>query len=157
MIGKKIKRLTPQQAQFIENYLRTNDVEAASEAAGYSTPYKLTGQKVLRNRTVALEIEKRQTRITRATDAIYAQETIKKTRTRGDLIDRLWDLAELPPLGMSGSIAGQVKACGELAEIYGMKVAMNADVSDLFKGRSDEDKIFFATNGYFPEAPTTVQ
>lgn len=156
MIGNRPKRLTAQQAQFVEAYLSSRDVEAAAEVAGYSTPYKLTGQKALRNRTVALEVEKRMARITRTTDAQYAQTQLK-TVTRGDVLTRLWELASMAPLGDSQSIAGQVRACDALADVLGMKVALSADVSDMFKGKTDAEKLFFAENGYFPEAPQTVQ
>lgn len=157
MERKKERRLSAQQAQFVEAYLQSRDTAAAAEKAGYSAPYKLSGAKVFRNRTVAIEIERRLERIQKQTDAQYAQGQLK-TVTRGDVMQRLWDLASMGPLGESQNISAQVRACDALADILGMKVALTADVTEQFAGKSDEQKVFFAMHGFWPgEEPTTVQ
>jgi len=65
---------------------------------------------------------------------------------------RVRELANLPPQSTRFNISGQVSASKAVAEIEGFVVNRYEDLSKVFADRTLEEKEFFITYGYFPNA-----
>jgi len=70
---------------------------------------------------------------------------------RADVVNRLWELAQMPPATTSNGIGGQIKASEILAQIFDVKVNRTADLDRELEGRTEEEVNYFVAHGYFPE------
>lgn len=121
-------------------------IEDAAVAAGFKAT---SGKDLEKNPLVQKFIQDYQTRIAEDLAKREAPRLERVAVTRNSIIDRLGVLSNMEPKDTNGNISGQVKACAELAEIYGMKVNLSADLTREFATRSTEDLEHFAKHGTF--------
>ena len=74
----------------------------------------------------------------------------KITVCRADIINRLWELAQMAPDETSKSITGQIKAAETLSRIFDVKINRTADLDREVEGKTEEEMEFFVAHGYFP-------
>ena len=74
------------------------------------------------------------------------------TVCRADVINRLWELAQMPPEQTNKSIGGQIKATEILAQIFDVKINRTADLDRELEGRTEEEVNYFMAHGHFPES-----
>ena len=72
------------------------------------------------------------------------------TVCRADIINRLWELAQLAPDKTSNSITGQIKAAETLSRIFDVKINRTADLDREIAGKTEEEMEFFVAHNYFP-------
>ena len=75
----------------------------------------------------------------------------KITVCRADIINRLWELAQLAPIQTSQTITGQINAAETLSRIFDVKINRTVDLDREIEGKTGEEMDFFVANGYFPE------
>src|SRR5215467_6437147 len=108
---------------------------------------KVAAYKLMKDPEVVKALQKKQ-------EALLQESGEHLARTlplsRADVIDRLWQLAQLSPRETNSNITGQVKAAQALEEIF----ALNIDQNDLLKrqleGRSQEELEFYVVHGFLP-------
>ena len=69
---------------------------------------------------------------------------------RADIINRLWELAQLTPRDTSGSITGQIKAAETLSRIFDVKINRTADLDRELQAKTEEEVNYLVAHGYFP-------
>jgi len=124
----------------------TGNLLAAARTTGYKNP-RDAAYKLMRDPEVVKALQKKQ-------DSLLQESGEHLARTlplsRADVIDRLWQLAQLHPSTTNSNITGQVKAAQALEEIF----ALNIDQNDLLKrqleGRSQEELEFYVVHGFLP-------
>jgi hypothetical protein len=139
------KALTEQKLRFVSVF--TGNAAEAGRKIGIT---KALANEYMADPRVVDAINLRQTATIVAAGEEMGKELSRHGVSRNGIIKRLWDLANLPPGDTGENINGQVRAAGELAEVFGMKVSRHADVTREFEGRSDEELEFFAKHGHFP-------
>ena len=72
--------------------------------------------------------------------------------SRAQVINRLWEFAQLPPGKTNNTIYGQIKAAEVLASIFDIRINRSADAQRLVEGKTSEEIDFFVQHGYFPGA-----
>ena len=124
----------------------TGNLMAAARTAGYKHP-KVAAYKLMKDPEVIKALQKKQNSMLEESGEHLAHTL---PLSRADVIDRLWQLAQLSPGSTNGSITGQVKAAQALEEIF----ALNIDQNDLLKrqleGRSQEELEFYVVHGFLP-------
>ena len=134
--------LSQRQLAFVAAHVG-NDTEAA-RAAGYKNPDR-SARKLMAIPAVRKAIEAKQKAMVQASGA-----KIGRRLTKVDVVDRLVELADLPPERTKNNITGQVNALKVIAEIEGYFVNRYEDLTKEFAGRTDAEKEFFASHGYWP-------
>jgi len=108
---------------------------------------KVAAYKLLRDPEVVKALQKKQESMLQESGEHLARTL---PLSRADVIDRLWQLAQLSPRETNSNITGQVKAAQALEEIF----ALNIDQNDLLKrqleGRSEEELEFYVVHGFLP-------
>ena len=124
----------------------TGNLLAAARTAGYKHP-KVAAYKLMKDPEVVKALQKKQESMLQESGEHLAHTL---PLSRADVIDRLWQLAQLSPGSTNGNITGQVKAAQALEEIF----ALNIDQNDLLKrqleGRSQEELEFYVVHGFLP-------
>jgi phage terminase small subunit len=136
--------LTEMQLRFVSAW--TGNLIAAARTAGYSNP-RVAAHKLMKDPNVVEALQKKQ-------EAMLQESGEHLARTlplsRADVIDRLWQLAQLSPERTNHNIGGQVKAAEALERVF----ALNIDKNDLLKrqleGKSESDVEFFVIHGFLP-------
>jgi phage terminase small subunit len=119
-----------------------NDTEAA-RAAGYKNPER-SAPKLMANPAIRKAIEQKQKATIAASGAQIAHQF-----TNINVVDRLSELAYLPPERTKNTITGQVSALKAIAEIQGHVVHRYEDLTKELADRTPEEKEFFAIHGYW--------
>ena len=78
------------------------------------------------------------------------------TVCRAEVINRLWELAQLPPSETNNTIGGQIKAAETLALVFDIKVNRPADLDRELQGKTSAEIDFFVEHGYFPDPLTLL-
>jgi len=140
----KVRRniLSRRQLAFVAAHVG-NDTEAA-RAAGYKNPDR-SAPRLMAIPVVRKAIEEKQKAIIEASGAKIGRRFAKV-----DVVDRLVELAELPPERTKNTITGQVNALKVIAEIEGYVINRYEDLTKEFAGRTDAEKEYFAIHGYWP-------
>jgi len=131
--------LTEKQIHFVAAW-SGNGTEAARRA-GYSNP-QVAGAKLMRLPAVENALRKKQRAMLQESAERMAKDL---TFTRADVLNRLWDLAQLDPRSTNNSISVQVGALTTLAKILDPRI----DPSEL-KGKTPEEVEFLLIHGYLP-------
>src|SRR5215470_7843311 len=119
--------LNHRQMQFV--YLWKGDAVEAATAAGYHDP-KSAAYHLMQQEAVRDLIRKKQERIAEeAGRALGRQLCFYRT----DVINRLWELAKLPPSQTGETITGQIRAAEALSEIMSVGNHVNDDNRALVK------------------------
>ena len=121
-----------------------NDTEAA-RVAGYKNPER-SAPKLMAMPAIRKAIAEKQRAIIVASGA-----RIGRRLSRIDVINRLLELAELPPHSTRFSINGQVNALKAIAEIEGYMLRGQVDLTKEFADRTVEEVKFFAAHGYYED------
>jgi len=120
-----------------------NDTEAA-RAAGYKNPER-SAPKLMAIPAIRNAIAEKQRAIIAAAGA-----KVGRRLSRVDVVERLIELADLPPERTRYNISGQVSALKAIAEIEGYVNREQVDLAKELADRTIEEKEFFITHGYFP-------
>jgi hypothetical protein len=142
MQGRR-KILSQRQLSFVAAH-DGNDTEAA-KAAGYKNPGR-SAAKLMAIPAVRKAIEEKQKAIIEASGAKIGQRLSKVA-----VVDRLVELADLPPERTKGNITGQVNALKAIAEIEQFLVRQTRDVTKEADGKTEAEMEFFCVHGYWPE------
>lgn len=118
---------------------------AAAKVAGYQKA-KSSGHKLKNRPHVKHAIE-----TIESTALVVAGKKLGRSLAKLEIIERLWELAQIAPKETNNNITGQIAACRLASELEEYLVHRHADVSEITKGRSEEEQEFFCKNGYFPE------
>src|SRR5579864_2826443 len=70
--------------------------------------------------------------------------------SRADVIDRLWQLAQVPPEKTNCNITGQVKASQALEEIFALNLDRDERLRARLEGKSKADAEFYVIHGFLP-------
>ena len=129
----------------------------ACVAAGWP-PSKATA--ILRRKRIVDFLAQFQQEFVKNMAAEEAKVVIAKCPTKTELVNRLWELANMEPLGIAESIAGQVSAAKEIGSLMGY-VAKAAGAEDELTGKSEDELNRLALYGMDEEGAitdgTTVQ
>lgn len=124
----------------------TGNLIAAARAAGYKDP-KSAAYKLMKDEKVVQALQTKQESMLQESGEHLARTL---PLSRADVIDRLWQLAQLSPERTNCNITGQVKAAQALEQIF----ALNVDRNDLLKrqlqGKSEAEIQFFVVHGFLP-------
>jgi phage terminase small subunit len=136
--------LTSKQIRFVAAW--TGNLVAAARTAGYQNP-KAAAYRLMQDPNVVKALQHKQGSMLQESGEHLARTL---PLSRADVIDRLWQLAQLSPRETNSNITGQVKAAQALEEIF----ALNIDENDLLKrqleGRSQEELEFYVVHGFLP-------
>lgn len=144
--SKKFRPYTEQELQFIRAYKGT--ATAAAREIGMK-PSNVS--RLLKRKHVQEAIEDKMRYMFAEWGRKDAVRAEKSGYTLDNIKARLWDLARTPPALTNNSMSGQVSACMTLGKWQGAELKNTADMLEMFRERSYEDNLFFATHGYFPE------
>jgi phage terminase small subunit len=136
--------LTEMQMRFVGAW--TGNLVAAAKTAGYSDP-KRAAYKLMKDPYVVKALQAKQESMLQESGEHLARTL---PLSRADVIDRLWQLAQLDPHSTNGNINGQVKAAQTLEQVF----ALNIDHNDLLKrqlqGKSESELEFYVIHGFLP-------
>ena len=124
----------------------SGDIVAAAHAAGYANP-RTNGYRLMKNENVKTQLRLKQETMIKESAKLLAK---KITVCRADIINRLWELAQMTPNETSKSITGQIKAAETLARIFDVKITRTADLDREIGGKTEKEMEFFVAHGYFP-------
>lgn len=119
---------------------------AAARAAGYKDP-KGAAYKLMKDPEVVKALQKKQEAMLQESGEQFAR-TIPLSRA--DVIERLWQLAQLQPQTTNGNITGQVKAAQALEEIFALNIDRNPGLKRQMEGKSDAELEFYVVHGFLP-------
>jgi hypothetical protein len=120
-----------------------NDTEAA-RTAGYKNPER-SAPKLMAMPAIRKAIAEKQRAIIAESGA-----RIGRRLSRLDVLNRLIELANLPPDCTRYNISGQVSALKAIAELEGYVIRRHEDLTKELVDRTPEEKEFFATHGHWP-------
>jgi Terminase small subunit len=136
--------LTEKQQVFIAAF-RGNAV-AAARAAGYSDPVNSAYQ-LMNNPIIQYHIQRKQVAMSEESAKLWAREL---TFCRNDILNRMWEMANLPHQQKEVSFETQLKAMQSLAEIFDTGLARTAELARLMEGKSPEEIEYLTMHGHFP-------
>lgn len=119
---------------------------AAARAAGYKNP-KGAAYKLMKDREVVKALLTKQESMLRESGEHLARTL---PLSRADVIDRLWQLAQLAPERTNCNIIGQVKAAQALEQIFALNLDRNELLRRRLEGKSESDLEFFVVHGFLP-------
>ena len=119
--------LNPRQMNFV-HYWKGDAVEAA-RAAGYSDP-KSAAFNLMQHEVICELIRKKQTALAEESGKTIARQL---SFYRSDVINRLWELANMSPTQTGETITGQIRAAQALAEILSVGSHLENDNQALVK------------------------
>ncbi|HEV2962628.1 MAG TPA: terminase small subunit [Candidatus Angelobacter sp.] len=126
---------------------------AAARAAGYSKP-KSMAFRIMQNDTIKTEIRRKQ--------KIMTEESAKRiaaqlTFDRSHVLNRLWEIAQIPPDETNKNLGAQVKAAETLAGVFDAELKYIAELLPQLNGKTADEIQFFIRNGHFPQHPGESQ
>lgn len=122
------------------------DATKAAVAAGYKNP-SVAGHRLMKRPRVKEALEERNTAAFREMGRI-----IGKTIAKADVTARLLKLADLAPAKTNNNITGQVNALRLIADMESYIIRQHQNVTELLKGKTEEETEFFCQHGYFPDS-----
>lgn len=131
------------------------NLAAAARAAGYKNP-RDAAYKLMKDPEVVKALQKKQESMLQESGEHLARTL---PLSRADIIDRLWQLAQLSPGATNNNITGQVKAAQALEEIFALNIDRNELLKRQLAGKSEAEMEFFVIHGFLPhqeEKPTLV-
>ncbi len=144
----------PEETPFLsEKKLRfvaawTGNLVAAARTAGYKDP-KGAAYKLMKDPDVVQALQTKQ-------EALLQESGEHLARTlplsRADVIDRLWQLAQLGPDRTNHNITGQVKAAQALEQIFALNLDRNELIKRQFEGKSEAELEFYIVHGFLPHS-----
>jgi phage terminase small subunit len=147
--GKYRFKWTEKRMAFVMAW-KGDDADAAREA-GYATPTK-DCFRLMQFPEIAEAIRKQREKML---DKAADKKATKASKL--DVIERALKLADMEPGKTNDNISGQVAALKLVAEMQGHIVRKTEDVTKQFEDKTEEEKEFFAVNGYFPpKNPNTI-
>lgn len=124
----------------------TGNLIAAARAAGYRDP-KSAAYKLMKDPGVVKALQAKQ-------DSILQESGEHLARTlplsRADVIDRLWQLAQLSPEQTNCNITGQVKAAQALEQIFALNIDRVEVLRRELQGKSEAEVEFYVVHGFLP-------
>src|SRR5215510_1192450 len=140
----ELKFLSDKKLRFVAAW--TGNLVAAARTAGYRHP-KVAAYKLMKDPEVVKALQKKQ-------EALLQESGEHLARTlplsRADVIDRLWQLAQLSPRETNCNITGQVKAAQALEEIFALNIDKNEMLKRQLEGRSEAELEFYVVHGFLP-------
>lgn len=127
----------------------SGDLLAAARAAGYGNP-KAAVNRLMKNRVFTHNLQRKQESMAEESGRLLGKQL---TVCRAEVINRLWELAQLPPTETNNTIGGQIKAAETLALVFDIKVNRPADLDRELQGKTSAEIDFFVEHGYFPDPP----
>ena len=131
------------------------NLTAAARVAGYKNP-RDAAYKLMKDPEVVKALQKKQESMLQESGEHLARTL---PLSRADVIDRLWQLAQLSPERTNHTINGQVKAAQTLEEIFALNIDRNEGLKRQLQGRTEAEMEFFVIHGFLPhqeEKPTLV-
>ena len=119
---------------------------AAAKAAGYKNA-KAAAYRLMQDPEVVKALQKKQESMLQESGEQFAR-TIPFSRA--DVIDRLWQLAQLSPERTNSNITGQVKAAQALEEIFALNIDRNPGLKRQIEGKSEAELEFYVVHGFLP-------
>ncbi len=124
----------------------TGNLVAAARTAGYKNP-KSAAYKLMKAPEVVQALQTKQ-------EALLQESGEHLARTlplsRADVIDRLWQLAQLAPERTNRNITGQVKAAQALEQIFSLNIDSNDLLKRQLQGKSEAEIEFYIVHGFLP-------
>jgi hypothetical protein len=143
--------LTPKMLNFVAAW--QGDAFAAARAAKYSNPqvaaYKLMNKPVIKT-------------LIRRKQIAMAEESGKRLGAqlvfdRSHVLNRLWEIAQIPPKETNRSLGGQVKAAEVLGALFDAELKYIAEFLPHLKEKSADELQFFIRHGHFHQVPGESQ
>ncbi len=142
--GSDERFLSERKLRFVAAW--AGNLVAAARVAGYKDP-KSAAYKLGKDRLVVKALAKKQESMLREA----AEQFVRAIPlSRSDVIDRLWQLAQLSPSHTNGTITGQVKAAQALEQIFSLNIDGNELLKRRLEGKSEADLEFYAVHGFLP-------
>jgi hypothetical protein len=124
----------------------TGNLVAAARTAGYKDP-KGAAYKLMKDPDVVQALQTKQ-------EALLQESGEHLARTlplsRADVIDRLWQLAQLGPERTNHNITGQVKAAQALEQIFTLNIDRNELLKRQLEGKTEAELEFYIVHGFLP-------
>lgn len=138
--------LTEMQLRFVSAW--TGNLIAAARTAGYSDP-KGAAYKLMKDPNVVEALQKKQESMLQESGEHLARTL---PLSRADVIDRLWQLAQLSPERTNCNITGQVKAAQALEEIFALNIDQKEQLPRQLEGKSEAEMEFYVIHGFLPHS-----
>jgi Terminase small subunit len=136
--------LTDMQLRFVSAW--TGNLIAAAKTAGYSNP-RVAAHKLMKDPNVVEALQKKQESMLQESGEHLARTL---PLSRADVIDRLWQLAQLSPDRTNHNIGGQVKAAEALERVFALNIDRNELLKRQLEGKSESDLEFYVIHGFLP-------
>jgi phage terminase small subunit len=143
-IRSQFRCLTEMQMRFVGAW--TGNLIAAAKAAGYSNP-KAAAHKLMKDSYVVKALQAKQESMLQESGEHLARTL---PLSRADVIDRLWQLAQLDPHSTNGNINGQVKAAQTLEQVFALNIDKNEILKRQLEGKPESDLEFYVIHGFLP-------
>ncbi|HEV2961502.1 MAG TPA: hypothetical protein VG649_06735 [Candidatus Angelobacter sp.] len=122
------------------------DAVAAARAAGYRNPVT-DAYRLMDNPTVMTEIKRKQRAIAEESGRrIGAQLNFD----RSHVLNRLWEIAQIPPEETNKGLGSQVKAAEVLTAVFDAELKYIAELLPHLQGKTAAEIHCFIRNGHFP-------
>jgi len=140
----QLKFLTERQLRFVSAW--TGNLIAAARTAGYSNP-RVAAHRLMKDPLVAEALQTKQESMLQESGEQFARTL---PLSRADVIDRLWQLAQLNPERTNGNVSGQVKAAQALEQIFAINLDRNDVLKRQLQGKSEAELEFYVVHGFLP-------
>jgi hypothetical protein len=121
------------------------DAVAAARIAGYSNP-RSAASKLMKNDAIRAEIRRKQIAMTEESGKRLGVEL---TFDRSHVLNRLWEIAQIPPNDTNKNLGAQVKAAEVLGALFDAELKYIAELLPHLKDMSQDDVQFFIRHGHF--------
>jgi phage terminase small subunit len=137
--------LTEKMLKFIDAW--QGNAIAAAKAAGYRKP-QVVACRLMKNPTIRAEIRRKQ--------IAMSQESGKRLGgqlnfDRSYVLNRLWEIAQIPPDETNRNLGAQVKAAEVLGAMFDAEMKHLAELLPHLPTKSKDDIQFFIHHGHFPQ------
>jgi phage terminase small subunit len=122
---------------------------AAARAAGYRKPERMA-YKLMKNPTLQTLIKSKQIAMSQESGKRLGA---KLSFDRSHVLNRLWEIAQVPPSDTNKNLGSQVKAAEVLGAMFDSELKYLADLMPYLQTKSKEDVQFFIQHGHFPLHP----
>jgi phage terminase small subunit len=125
------------------------DAIAAARAAGYRKP-KSMAFRIMQDETVQTELRRKQRIMTDESAKRIAGQLVFD---RSHVLNRLWEIAQIPPDETNKTLGAQVKAAEVLAGVFDAELKYIAELLPQFSTKSADEIQFWIRHGHFPVNP----
>jgi len=140
----QLQCLTEKQLAFVSAW--TGNLIAAARAAGYSNP-SMAAHRLMKDPDVVKALQIKQESMLQQSGEQFARTL---PLSRADVIDRLWQLAQLSPERTNGTVTGQVKAAQALEQVFALNMDRNEALKPQLQGKSEAELEFYVVHGFLP-------